>query len=556
MADSKESQDSAGDAESKAQKLREVGPQWSVNGTASIGGGLFPEPGGFINAVVAASVAYGSSNVEARYQRRAFRHRDAARKSEAESTGASSRAAFARRREGWVHERNVANDQLNALVPQFETARIRLAMAEQELQIHSTQLRQSKEVYEFAKDRFTNLGLYTYLSTHLSRLYREAYDMAHKMAVSAERAYRFETGSDRFFVETANWDASRAGLLAGERLLLQLQAMEASFLEQDRRDHEITLPCSLVQIDPDAVVRLRQTGHTEFSLPEWWFDLYYPGQFRRMIHAVRLSIPGVIGPSVNVGARLTLTDSAIRVAPNNGPAALQGVQVGRNSSVVTSTANGDAGVFELRFDGPKHPPFKGAGAISSWALDLPRTIRPFDYATISDVVVHLSYTAKDDGAYRAVVEGESEEPGTVDAMLEDGAVRILSLRRDFPTEFHRVMVAPSPEGGTTISVAKHHFPFWLSARRLGISRIDIALEPESGAHISAGDLQGVVTTTLNGSSASEWNESVDLSLFVNSHSMNDAELDGDKLEISLALEGANVVPIADLLLRLHYSATA
>ena len=120
--------------------------------------------------------------------------------------------------------------------------------------------------------------------------------MAHKMAVSAERAYRFETGNEKFFVEAGNWDASRAGLLAGERLLLQLQAMEASFLEQDRREHEITLPCSLVQIDPDAVVRLRQTGHTEFSLPEWWFDLYYPGQFRRMIHAVRLSIPGVIGP--------------------------------------------------------------------------------------------------------------------------------------------------------------------------------------------------------------------------------------------------------------------
>ena len=59
--------------------------------------------------------------------------------------------------------------------------------------------------------------------------------MAHRMAVSAERAYRFETGNEKFFVEAGNWDASRAGLLAGERLLLQLQAMEASFLERDSR---------------------------------------------------------------------------------------------------------------------------------------------------------------------------------------------------------------------------------------------------------------------------------------------------------------------------------
>jgi hypothetical protein len=172
--------------------------------------------------------------------------------------------------------------------------------------------------------------------------------------------------------------------------------MEVSFLERDRQGHEITLACSLAQIDPDAVVRLRQTGRTEFSLPEWWFDLYYPGQFRRTIRAVRLSIPGVIGPSVNVGARLTLADSVIRVTPNICPAALRGVQIGRNASVVTSTANADAGVFEFRFDGPKHPPFKGAGALGAWTLDLPRTRHAFDYASISDVVVHVSYIAMDD----------------------------------------------------------------------------------------------------------------------------------------------------------------
>jgi hypothetical protein len=217
----------------------------------------------------------------------------------------------------------MAQAELDALEPQFLAADFRTERAEQELQLHDTQIEHSKEVFEFAKDRFSNLGLYTYLSTHLSRLHRSAYDMAHKMAVSAERAYRFETGDEKFFLEGDNWDASRAGLLAADRLLLQLQAMEASFLERDRQEHEITLACSLTQIDPDAVVRLRQTGRTNFPLPEWWFDLYYPGQFRRTIRAVRLSIPGVIGPSVNVGARLTLMESAMRITPNSGTAALR-----------------------------------------------------------------------------------------------------------------------------------------------------------------------------------------------------------------------------------------
>lgn len=557
LQEAKDSQDSAGEEESKAHKVHAAGPQWSLDGSASLGGGFaFSIAAGPVaNVVASASVGYGSSNLEARHQRSAFRHRDTGRKSEAEAGRATSRAGYARRLENWIHECDMAQAELDALEPQFLAADFRTERAEQELQLHDTQIEHSKEVFEFAKDRFSNLGLYTYLSTHLSRLHRSAYDMAHKMAVSAERAYRFETGDEKFFLEGDNWDASRAGLLAADRLLLQLQAMEASFLERDRQEHEITLACSLTQIDPDAVVRLRQTGRTNFPLPEWWFDLYYPGQFRRTIRAVRLSIPGVIGPSVNVGARLTLMESAMRITPNSGTAALRGVQVGRNASVVTSTANADAGVFELRFDGPKHPPFRGAGAISSWTLDLPRTKRAFDYASISDVVVHVSYTAMDDGVYRAIVEGESDTPGTIDAMLAAGAVRILSLRRDFPTEFHRLMHAAPLNEGATIRLSRDHFPFWLSTRRLDITGIDIALEAGSGAHISASELQGVVTATLNGVAVSEWDESPNLSLPASSHPLNDTEFDGENLEFSLALEGADRNSIADVLLRLHYAAT-
>ena len=38
-------------------------------------------------------------------------------------------------------------------------------------------------------------------------------------------------------------------------------------------------------------------------------------------------------------------------------------------------------------------PFEGAGAISDWSLTLPKTLRVFDYTTISDVIVHIDYTA-------------------------------------------------------------------------------------------------------------------------------------------------------------------
>ena len=41
-------------------------------------------------------------------------------------------------------------------------------------------------------------------------------------------------------------------------------------------------------------------------------------------------------------------------------------------------------------------PFEGAGAISDWTLSLPKTLRGFRLRTISDVILHLDYTAEYD----------------------------------------------------------------------------------------------------------------------------------------------------------------
>ncbi|KAL7931746.1 hypothetical protein V8C35DRAFT_329405 [Trichoderma chlorosporum] len=61
------------------------------------------------------------------------------------------------------------------------------------------------------------------------------------------------------------------------------------------------------------------------------------------------------------------------------------------------TANQDNGNFEATFSGERYGPFEGAGAISSWSLDLPK-LRQFDYHSISDVILHVKYTSLDGGA--------------------------------------------------------------------------------------------------------------------------------------------------------------
>ena len=79
--------------------------------------------------------------------------------------------------------------------------------------------------------------------------------------------------------------------------------------------------------------------------------------------------------------------------------------VGAIQSIATSTAQTDSGLFELNFHDERYLPFEGAGAVSTWRLELPARFRQFDYDTISDVILHVRYTARDGGsAFRAFVE--------------------------------------------------------------------------------------------------------------------------------------------------------
>jgi hypothetical protein len=72
----------------------------------------------------------------------------------------------------------------------------------------------------------------------------------------------------------------------------------------------------------------------------------------------------------------------------------------RTTTIATSTAQNYAGVFQLNFRDDRYMPFEGAGAISSWKLSLPKNFRQFDYSTINDVIIHVSYTAEYDELFR------------------------------------------------------------------------------------------------------------------------------------------------------------
>ena len=98
--------------------------------------------------------------------------------------------------------------------------------------------------------------------------------------------------------------------------------MEKAYLDENIREYELTKHISLRLHFAHAFLALKLTGRCVVELPEWFFDLDYPGQYMRRIKNVMLTIPCVVGPYTGIHCRLTLLSSTTRVNPRlHGPVA-------------------------------------------------------------------------------------------------------------------------------------------------------------------------------------------------------------------------------------------
>ena len=404
------------------------------------------------------------------------------------SSSAGLEATFQRRKEEWDLQLKLANQEKLQIDQHVLASEIRKDIAKKDLEIHQQNIKQADELYQFYKEKFTSLGLYDYLCTKLNRLFREAYNLAYDMAKMAEKAYQFERDDENTtFIANDNWPYDRAGLLSGESLQQQLQQMEKSYIETNNRDYEITQSFSLSMLNPEELINLRQTGSCDFKIPEIAYDLTYPGQYKRLIKSVSITIPSVVGPHTNIGAKLTLIGSDIRKEAKIGGTLLPS-DVQKNDSIYASSAQNDTGMFEFNFRDERYHPFEGAGAISNWNLSLPSVIHSFDYDTISDVIIHVSYTAKDDGVFRDDVEKEIEK-SLSNYAADPGLYRLISLEREFPNSLHQLLT--SDNSMTEFELEKNHFPYFLSKKDLSLSHVTVFIQPKDGSNLIALDEQDI-----------------------------------------------------------------
>ncbi|MET3020290.1 Tc toxin subunit A-related protein [Flavobacterium hydatis] len=323
-----------------------------------------------------------------------------------QSSSAGKKGNFKRALQERVMQANAAGYELKQIDKQITAQKIRIAIANQEITNQQKMIDNALEIEDFLKNKYTNEELYTWMRGSLKTLYHQVYSLAHELSKKAEKVYRFERGiSNSNFIQSGYWDAGRDGLLAGEQLYVGLKQMEAAYQNERGYDYEITKHVSLCLLSPLALIQLRETGKCEFEIPEVLFDMDYPGQYKRRIKTVSVSMPCIAGPYTGVNAKLSLLENKFRNNAIGGKTYEEDTEDTDNrfstyripiNAIATSTAQNDNGMFELNFKDERYLPFEGAGVISKWRLELPE-IRQFDYATVTDVIVHIRYTANEGG---------------------------------------------------------------------------------------------------------------------------------------------------------------
>lgn len=502
----------------EAKELQKLADAHDSHGSAS----LQEKIGGFLALIpsftakfqpfgAGGSIGFGGSQLAAHHSLIAAFHKSDADDATYSANKAAKVGALARRQLDWAHQSNVAAGEINLAYKQLRAAQIREAIAHREWSNHQKQLEHAAAVEEFLSDerkgKTSRKSLYTWLRREVRGLYSQVFDIAYDVARKAERALQHELGDPNRTFLGHGYRSGREGLLAGEKLWLDLKRMELAYHELNRREYELTKHVSLLQTDPRALVQLRATGKCSITLPEELFDLDCPGHYFRRLKAVALSIPCVVGPYASVNATLTLTHSSVRISSSLGDNgyARDGDDTTRFSdnyggvqSMVTSTGHNDSGMFEVNLRDERYLPFEGSGAISQWQLELPSDIPQFDHDTISDVVLHLRYTAREGGVpLRTAAVGHLKE--RIAAASAMGSVRLLSLRHEFPTEWARFTA--SAETPLQITLRPEHYPFWAGTfAPIQLKKVEFFVDPgpDTPATIELPGTSGLVTDQTYG----------------------------------------------------------
>ena len=402
---------------------------------------------------------------------------------------------FQRRQDNWNEAAAEAQIQITQANAQQASANLALQVAQQNQALHQEQIDNIQKQIDFLNSKFTSDSLYDWMASSLSATYFQSYQLAYQMCKQVERCYQFELGiQDSSFIQFGYWDSLYKGLLAGETLNQDLRRMQASYLQQNARRYELSRYVPLGLLNPTALQQLLATGACDFTLPESLFDHDYPGHYNRRL--TRVSLTAVYpnpGKFDNVKATLTLAANQVRISTDTSSGYAEN-PVGSDprfiynyaavpQRIATGNAQDDPGLFitaiASNIADQRYMPFENAGAISTWHLEMPQLNNEVDLSTVSEVVLHLYYTALDGGALF--------QRASSAANLPTSGVKVFSAQNDFPAPpptaanphpltpwqaFLATATAPADQM-LTLNVSPSKFPAWTRGKAISVTSLTV-----------------------------------------------------------------------------------
>ena len=154
--------------------------------------------------------------------------------------------------------------------------------------------------------------------------------------------------------------------------------------------------------------------------------------------------------------------------------------------IVLGNAQDDPGLFlttiSSNLTDPRYVPFENAGAVSSWHLEMPQASNEIDLTTVSDVMLHLYYTALDGGVrlQQAALDHNAAQAPTT-------GTKVFSAQNDFvappPTVTNSKPVAPwqgflfpTATGANqvlTLQIPASKFPPWTRGQTIAVTSIKV-----------------------------------------------------------------------------------
>lgn len=367
------------------------------------------------------SIAYGGSKIAEMLINKAESKASEFAQKQVGSTISKLLSEQERTEQSWTMQKTAKANQIKVVQKKKLVDQIKIDYINKQVENLEREIELKDEMYEHLSEKYTNKELYKWLKTEIGKIYKILFQLAVKVARKAEKCYHFEIGDTEENPKTAQsfikgsgsyWDGLYSGLLAGEKLLADLHAMEVAFLENDRNELEITRPVSLWELEKRQgeddlncpqrpLSTLRGGEDCSFIIPETLFSKDFPDQYFRRIRDVRVEIiaPDYRGHYLN--AQLSLTENFLDL---KGIGDKIGNRIG-TQTMATSTAHQESGKFDFRFGSDKFLPFEGAGAVDSkWSLEITGfdntrnndegTSHSLNLSKIEDVIIHLSYTAR------------------------------------------------------------------------------------------------------------------------------------------------------------------